>query len=685
MADSAKTFPSTLKRPSSQKNAYKAVDDGLRDTTDPALNCSTGERNSRNCAVLAFLDRWYHIILSPRASISAVPKSPCEVIDIENSQRGWFFKVENALAIRNHGWRHDKCRRIQGFASDRTRFRYRAVLALYFAVWAALFIVLVVFNRYRSMVYDSASGEWVEPTNLGCYSVFDTRPAVAGVNGSALEPFYNQTSFYRCPALCKYANPTNYRYLGIARVPAGTPWVIGGSPFRADSYICQSALQAGLSTNSFGGCFGLQKSGAQSSYPANSAEGLSFYGWFPFSYNLFAVPSSHCIDFGPTVTVPIMFLVSLIAVTLLRPVKGLFVAAMILCGYFTVLYFTDTQWNETFIAEGLGNFILTLFVTYVLYQRFGGHETIPEPLHFAVEWSSLWLPFFFFGLTINLWTIDLVNFTVSSDMFNSPSNTAAFFIGLPILLVIILSQLVVIWRQARLVKFAVAYGLGIALFYVVAAVTGTYTHWHHWFNSLILFPLTNVSWKPSLVYQAFILGMFLNGVARWGFDSPFEASAVQLNDASPVGSAYPLWTFYSNEFSDSSSPAFMTLSWRYFVALDEIPDWVKQQPLPNDPSNPGQIVSPKTNLTTFCTVSSIYPDQFLKQYSLTANGIEIYRGPDCFFNLTRSPVPLGSNPLFFAVAFVSVSNAIMGYSPPLQGYLNGTFTLPSNAAYGSDF
>jgi hypothetical protein len=48
---------------------------------------------------------------------------------------------------------------------------------------------------------------------------------------------------------------------------------------------------------------------------------------------------------------------------------------------------------------------------------------------------------------------------------------------------------------------------------------------HHYFAAILLTPLTAVPTRLSAIYQAFVLGMFLNGVAAFDFDSIFQTAA----------------------------------------------------------------------------------------------------------------------------------------------------------------
>jgi hypothetical protein len=47
---------------------------------------------------------------------------------------------------------------------------------------------------------------------------------------------------------------------------------------------------------------------------------------------------------------------------------------------------------------------------------------------------------------------------------------------------------------------------------------------HHYFLALLLLPGTSMQTRPSLLYQGILLGLFVNGIARWDFDSILQTA-----------------------------------------------------------------------------------------------------------------------------------------------------------------
>ncbi|GAB1205955.1 hypothetical protein APSETT445_004634 [Aspergillus pseudonomiae] len=62
---------------------------------------------------------------------------------------------------------------------------------------------------------------------------------------------------------------------------------------------------------------------------------------------------------------------------------------------------------------------------------------------------------------------------------------------------------------------------------------------HHYILSLLFLPGTTIQTRPSLLYQGLLVGLFINGIARWGFDSILQTAAALLNGAE-LGSILPV-------------------------------------------------------------------------------------------------------------------------------------------------
>ena len=84
---------------------------------------------------------------------------------------------------------------------------------------------------------------------------------------------------------------------------------------------------------------------------------------------------------------------------------------------------------------------------------------------------------------------------------------------------------------------------------------------HHYILGLLLIPGTAIQTRPSLFFQGLLFGLFVNGVARWGFASLLETD-LWLAGRGPIGSPLPSVT------APIIDGANITISWVKQLAKD---------------------------------------------------------------------------------------------------------------------
>jgi hypothetical protein len=73
------------------------------------------------------------------------------------------------------------------------------------------------------------------------------------------------------------------------------------------------------------------------------------------------------------------------------------------------------------------------------------------------------------------------------------------------------------------------------------------SRFHHYFAGLVFTPGTFTKTRMSALLQAFLLGMFLNGVARWNFDPIYQTPASLVGDGTR-GTEIPRFVTNSTNF-----------------------------------------------------------------------------------------------------------------------------------------
>jgi len=173
----------------------------------------------------------------------------------------------------------------------------------------------------------------------------------------------------------------------------------------------------------------------------------------------------------------------------------------------------------------------------------------------------------------------------------------------------------------------------------------------HSMVALLLMPLTtDIQTRPSFLFQSFCVGWFLEGVGRWGFDTPAKTRA------SFVGAG--LW--------NSARPSFANFSMELW-ALNGTVTWTF-------PAEDGNVY---TDLTTF----EVRDAAGIVSYSLLMNDFPVYNGPFANTTANRREFDLygnnGTIPFFFRVAGVQSDGTTLDFSDILTGYGNGTVVFPN--------
>lgn len=114
---------------------------------------------------------------------------------------------------------------------------------------------------------------------------------------------------------------------------------------------------------------------------------------------------------------------------------------------------------------------------------------------------------------------------LASDIDQQPGAVVALIIIVVVLAVIIVNQLRVIRKTGWLRHYVAGYIIVGLIIMILALLPGFEFRLHHYFAAMLLMPLTAFPTRLSAIYQGFVLGMFLNGAAAFGFDSILQTPA----------------------------------------------------------------------------------------------------------------------------------------------------------------
>lgn len=160
----------------------------------------------------------------------------------------------------------------------------------------------------------------------------------------------------------------------------------------ADSWVCPSAIHAGLISHSFGGCvtlYPLPYPTGSSDFLNITAHGLTssaFAPHFPGAFTLSSTPSTGCIDLHPTMTGFNAFCL-LLTTLFLAPSPAILFSTLIILGYLQIVLFSDPPSQPPGWSYILGGILSVLFTSYwIYYTSFRRTLTAFMNLPFDVTW-----------------------------------------------------------------------------------------------------------------------------------------------------------------------------------------------------------------------------------------------------------------------------------------------------------
>ncbi|KAF7546435.1 hypothetical protein G7Z17_g8430 [Cylindrodendrum hubeiense] len=409
------------------------------------------------------------------------------------------------------------------------------VVCLYIAIWVVTFALV---KRQATLATEIAG--WGEPQNIGCGVTYWGAGNSCGLDGNDCRPFNGSGFPFRCPADCERYHVLNPRAVGNQEINyrslvIGGPDGNGDPVYRGDSFICGAAIHAGFISNSHGGCGVVKLVGRTENFASSNRNGIKSVGfdsYFPLSFTFVEEADCSATDMRW----------SLLAVSaVFSGVLSLFTnsPALFFFPNFTGLFWTTGMAMDPppyksipgLVSNLLGKFLPAMFCAWVMYDKMAVRRTL-HGLTAQVEKSILWLGACWVGALDN-YTLSFIPISRLNkhDLEQQPGARAALAIIIILLLAIFVSQVWFFRREGRLVKYLKLYGLLIGGIVISIFIPGLNLRIHHYILALLLLPGTNLQTRPSLVYQGLLVGLFINGITRWGFDPVLQTSEALQGDA----------------------------------------------------------------------------------------------------------------------------------------------------------
>ncbi|KAF2106582.1 hypothetical protein BDV96DRAFT_507519 [Lophiotrema nucula] len=425
--------------------------------------------------------------------------------------------------------------------------KHKVILLIFFYFCWFLSFSLVL---HRSAFAADIPG-YGSPVHIRCTDRFWNDGNGCGLNGDLCRPFENSSMPFRCPANCKRVQLLNSHAVGDQE-PVYRPLVVGGPTdeeeslkntyYRADSFICGAAIHAGFINDQSGGCGVVSIVGERSHYPSvnkNHIKSIKFDSYFPKSFSFLEGTRSKCRDLRwPLLAVSLTFTILL---SLFTTSPAVFFPSVFFGIFFHVALASDPP-NLTdyyaIVSIALGRFLPASFCMFAVYKYCVQRQQ--QGLHAQIEKTVLWLGGCWVG-ALNNYTFDKIPIErlTPHDIKQQPGAIPALIIVVLSLFCIALGQAWALRVEGRLPRYLAIYGIFVATLLALVAVPKMNVRIHHYILGLLLVPGTAMQNRPSLLFQGILVGLFINGIARWGFDSILQTPNELRGDAN-LGTLLPL-------------------------------------------------------------------------------------------------------------------------------------------------
>ncbi|KAL6156193.1 hypothetical protein ACJQWK_09705 [Exserohilum turcicum] len=409
--------------------------------------------------------------------------------------------------------------------------------------YIAIFATIITHAQGRSDI-----GGLGPPVRLSCVNTLWPSPQACRLDGRDCFPFSNASFAFDCPAGCASAQVLNPHAIGPHSVNYRS-LVVGGSPasahadafvYRGDSFICSAAIHAGVISSTNGGCGLVSLIGQHNHFGAvrrNGIDSIAFDSHFPMSLAFDRTPAQ-CQD--PRWTL-------LVLSTVFSALFGLFTTspATFFAPVFAILFFQTAMASDpppysdyaSLASTTLGRFLPAALAAALLYRFSVGISL--RNCKAQVEKTILWVGGAWVGALGN-YTFERIPIQrlTAHDIRQQPGAVTALVLIIIVLFVLVLYQAWCFRNEGRLPRFLALYlvlGIGLG---ILAAIPHLTLRMHHYIIALLLLPGTALQTRVSLLCQGLLVGLFVNGIARWGFDAILQTAAALRGDAQ-LGTAIP--------------------------------------------------------------------------------------------------------------------------------------------------
>jgi hypothetical protein len=198
-------------------------------------------------------------------------------------------------------------------------------------------------------------------------------------------------------------------------------------------------------------------------------------------------------------------------------------------GFWHVSLFSHPRSLPPSLDIAFGEFLPTLFVAYAFW-RSAIRFTLPEFKNAPIEATVWYVGPFWLGLIADSTFNIPIDRLVASDIGKRSGSIAYLVIIIVVILLLTVNQMRIMRKTGWLPYYLGWYILGLSVILVLSLLPGLQLRLHHYIIAMFFIPGTAFPTRLSAIYQGFLLGLFLEGVAAFGYDPIVQtAAAVSLH------------------------------------------------------------------------------------------------------------------------------------------------------------
>ena len=426
------------------------------------------------------------------------------------------------------------------------------LLVLFLVAWAVSLAVPLVLSKGTAT---DASGAVLR--HVDCVDTLWRRNNECGLDGVDCHPFSNTSFAFRCPADCASVRVLNPHHVGPQDVNY-RPLVIGGgagSPYRGDSFLCGSAIHAGVVDDTTGGCGVATLTGEYYRYFPSSQHGIDsipFDSYFPLSFTVTTDPAIKCTAPDPrwTISLPLSLLfTTLLSLLTTSPALlyfptflGIFAHVALISDPPAISTPSSTLLLPTLISHYAEHLLPSLFIATLLYHTTIRRTLASLPPTTALSKTLFWLLPLWLGALTNRTIeplIPIARLTPSDLSAGQPGALLALITIITLITCIVAIQAYHLHQEGRLPRHLLFYLCTAIALAALSTLPHLTLRIHHYLLALLLLPGTALQTRLSLFSQGLLLGLFINGSARWGLASLLQTADALRSDGGFGGALIP--------------------------------------------------------------------------------------------------------------------------------------------------